>query len=264
MPTKLRKYLYWSGGAHLVLFLILVLSPHLPFGKIRFQQEKVTWIQLPKGTSNTIGSLVKKSKGLPQSTIEQQKRLPPAPPKKPEMAYQEKPVAQKAKPPTPGKGAPKKSADQRRMEDALSRLSKQVEDRGKAAPPEAAQIPETQPGGFTFGSPTAQYVPLNDPEYVIYQAKIRQQIMDEWILPIKYADPTSGLICKVIVHISEQGEVTQTEWEQRSGNEAYDLSALRAVEKAAPLAIPPERLKWEVFNEGFIVEFNPQYATTTP
>lgn len=263
MSTPLRKYLYWSAGCHLLVFLIFVWSPYIPFGSSHFRQEKVVWIQLPKGPSNTLGSSVKKSQGLPKSTIEEQKRVIPSPPKAPEMTYQQKPEDKppQQKPPKPPPGrSPPGPRQKNPISDVLSRLQRQVNDREKAAPPEAAQIPETQPGGFTFGSPTAQYVPINDPEYVIYQAKIRQQIMDEWIIPLKYTDPSYGLICKIIVHINDQGEVKETEWEQRSGNEAYDASALRAIEKASPLVSPPERLKWEVLNEGFIVDFNPQNA----
>ena len=48
------------------------------------------WVSLPKGTSNTLGSPMKKSAGLPQSTIEEQKKAlesPPAGEKKPSMTY---------------------------------------------------------------------------------------------------------------------------------------------------------------------------------
>ena len=269
--------MYWSAGTHLFLLLFLIASPHLPFGAKHFQQEKVVWVQLPKGPNDTLGSSVKKSEGLPKSTIEEQKRLPEIPtiPVKPEMTYKEpetpqpkpepKPEPKKAPPPKPLPDLPKKptvSKQQKAVTSVLDRLAKEVAERGKSAPPEAAQIPETQPGGFTFGSATAQYVPISDPEYVIYQAKIRKKIMDEWIIPLKYADPTYGLIAKIVVHINEHGAVTETEWEQKSGNESFDQSALRSVEKASPLPPPTERLKWEVLNEGFIVEFRPQNAKT--
>lgn len=259
----LEKYLYWSFGLHLAAFFALLIAPSFLGKSYHFQQEKVMWVGLPKGTSNTLGSPLKKSKGLPQSTIEEQKKAlesPPAGEKKHSMTYTPpKPLVKKPTPPRrPGH-------PDSRIENALARLQKQVAT--KQVEQEAAQVPETQAGGFTFGSAGANYVSPDDPEYVIYQAKIRQRIMDQWILPMKYTDQALGqdlgLICRIIVHINDKGDVSETEWEWKSGNPSFDLSALRAIGKSSPLDIPPERLKYEVYNEGFIVEFKPTAATQT-
>jgi colicin import membrane protein len=256
-----RKYLYWSLGLHFGTLALLIASPYLPFKPYRIREDKIVWVSLPKGTTDQWGSPMKKSEGLPKTTIEEQKKAlesPPAGEKKPAMTYtpppqEQKKVVEKPKTPPPPKrpGHPKS-----RIDEALARIQKEVAT--KKAEPEAAQIPETQPGGFTFGSAAGQYVSPDDPEYVLYQAKIRHRIMQEWILPMKYAEIDLGLICKIIVHINDRGEVTRTEWSQKSGNPSFDMSAMRAIEKASPLDIPPDRLKWEVFNEGFIVEFKPQ------
>ena len=261
----IEKYLYWSFGLHLAVFFALLVGPSL-FGKsYHFRQEKVMWVSLPKGTSDTLGSPLKKSTGLPMSTIEEQKKAlesPQAGEKKHSMTYTPPKEAKKPPPRTPPPprrpGHPKS-----RIENALARLQKQVAT--KQVEQEAGQVPETQPGGFTFGSATANYVSPDDPEYVIYQMKIRQKIMDQWILPMKYTGQDFGLICRIIVHINDKGEVSETEWEFKSGNPSFDMSALRSIEKSSPLDIPPERLKYEVYNEGFIVEFKPTAATqTTP
>lgn len=163
--------------------------------------------------------------------------------------------APKAKTPPPRRRA---NSNDSRMKEALARIEKQMSP--KAAAPEAAQIQDAPPGGFTIGNERGTYVSPDDPEYVLYQAKIRQRIMNEWILPLKFVEEGLGLICKITVHMNDQGEVVEKEWEQRSGNESFDLSAMRAIERASPLDIPPDRLKYEVFNEGFIVEFKPQAA----
>ncbi len=253
MPLK--KYFYWSLGFHGgILLLLIVLPSFSPFGKWnRFHEDKVVWVQLPKGSSNEFGSPLKRSIGLPQTTIAEQKKAlesPPSGEKKFSMTYKKQNL-KKTPPKRPGQ-------PDSRVDDALARIQRQVAT--KKAEPEAAQVPETRPGGFTIGTGTGPYVSPDDPEYVFYQAKIRKRIMDEWILPLKYADEGMGLICQIIVHINDQGEVVETEWEQRSNNPTFDLSALRAIERSSPLDVPPERLKYEVFNEGFIVEFKP---TTT-
>lgn len=265
MVLSLRKYLYRSLYLHAGLFALILISPFLPFKRYRFRQEKIVWVTLPKGVTNDWGSPMKKTEGLPKTTIQEQKKAlesPPAGEKKPAMTYTPKPWQKQPAPPAKKPKRPG-SADSR-IEDALSRVQKQVA--MKKAEPEAAQVPETRPGGFTFGTTTGPYVAPNDPEYVLYQAKIRQRIMQEWILPMKFAGegasqemgPEIRLICRIVVHMNERGEVVETEWDLKSGNPSFDMSAMRAVEKAAPLDIPPERLKYEVFNEGFIVEFRPQ------
>lgn len=258
---SLQRYIAWSFGLHLAAFAVLLIAPFFLGKPYRFRQEKVVWVNVPFGTTDQIGSPLKKSEGLPKTTIQEQKEAMQSPPtgqKKSSMTYTP-PKTEAKKPPT---AVPKKEGHPNsRIDDALSRMQKKVA--MKQAPPEAAQVPETQPGGFTFGSPDAPYVSPDDPEYVLYQAKIRQRIMGQWILPMKYAEAGMGLICRIIVHINDRGEVVETEWEQKSGNPSFDLSAMRAVEKASPLDIPPERLKYEVFNEGFIVEFKPQAAAAT-
>ena len=248
MVFSFRKYLYWSLGLHLACFFFFLISPTLPFFKAsHFRKDKIVWVSLPQGVTNELGSPMKKAEDLPKTTIQEQKKAiesPPAGENKPSMTY-EPPKSAEKKP-----GEPKSP-----IEEALAHIKNTAV---KKVEPEAAQVPNAKPGGFTFGTATGTYVSPTDPEYVMYQAKIRQRIMTEWILPLKYTDANLGLVCKIVVHVNDRGELVQTEWEQRSDNPSFDASALRAIEKAAPLDVPPERLKWEVYNEGFTVEFKPQ------
>lgn len=235
-----------------------MIAPALFGKKIQFKQEKVVWVNVPLGTADQIGTPLKKAAGLPKTTIQEQKdalQSAPSGQKKSAMTYKTPPTAKKNTPETPKREGNPKS----RIDDALSRMQQKVAQ--KKAIPEAAQVPDAPPGGFTFGSANGPYVSPDDPEYVMYQAKIRQRIMSQWVLPMKYADAGMGLLCRIIVHMNDRGEVVETEWETKSGNPSFDLSAERAVQKASPLDIPPERLKYEVYNEGFIVEFKPQSAT---
>ena len=253
MASPLQRHLYWSFSLHIGVFLLILISPFFPKTS-SFRHEKIVWVSLPKGGSNQFGHTIKKSEGLPKTTIQEQKKALESPPKgqkKSEMTY----TVPKTR---LGKETQKKGEADSRIEEALSRVQRQIA--MKKMVPEAAQIPQAQPGGFVYGSPKGPYLSPEDPEYVLYQTKIRQRIMNEWILPLKYAEGDFGLICRIIVHMNERGEVVQTEWDKKSGNPSFDLSAMRAIEKASPLDIPPERLKYEVIQEGFIVEFNPRAA----
>ena len=248
----MRDSIYYSLGLHFCLLLLFVIGPFPSFFAHRpLMQEDIVWINLPKGTTNDFGIPLKKSEGLPKTTIQEQKKTlesAPSGQKTPDMTYQK--IQKKTVPPK------KPGLPDSKVEDALSRMKRLAAN--KPAVPEAAQVPDGHQGGFTFGNTTGPYVMPNDPEYVIYQAKIRQRIMNEWIVPMKFTEQDMGLLCRINVHINDRGEVVKTEWETPSGNPSFDQSALRAVEKASPLDIPPERLKYEVFNEGFVVEFKPQ------
>jgi len=236
---------------------MLLIVPSFLGKPIKFQQEKVVWVNVPLGSADLPGTPLKKAQGLPKTTIQEQKEAMESPrsgQKKSSMTYTPKSAQTKKQAEVPKREGHPNS----RIDDALSRMQKKVA--MKKAIPEAAQVPDAPPGGYTFGSPNGPYVSPDDPEYVMYQAKIRQRIMTQWILPMKYAEAGTGLICRIIVHINDRGEVTETEWDSKSGNPSFDLSAQRAVEKSSPLDVPPERLKYEVYNEGFIVEFKPQAA----
>lgn len=199
----------------------------------------VVWMELPKGTSEEIDLKIKEAKDLPQTTIREQKEWL----KKPEEVKKEKSIQQAVKP------KPKKKTD---VEKALEALAKR-----KPAPPEAAQVKE-KGEGFKYGTGTEPlHVPPTDPEYLAYQAKVRYKIIQEWIVPPAYLEGGSPPKGRLVVYISENGEITSTGWDSRSNNAAFDSSCERAVTRSSPLPIPPERLKWEAYNEGFLVEFDP-------
>lgn len=285
MSLSFNKYFYWSCSVHGLAFLAILLSPLLPTSKRYFSQEPIVWVNIPKGTAEQWGSPIKKSTALPQTTIQEQKKALESPPvgvpNPPQMTYTPPMVKEVPRLPTPEKIEPQKKIPpvkevpktvtpprrtghpMSRIDQALARIQKEVAT--KKAEPEAGQVPDAPAGGFSVGNTTGQYVPPNDPEYVLYQMKIRQRIMNQWIVPLKFTEEAMGLVCRIVVHINDQGDVVQKEWERRSGNDAYDLSAMRAIERASPLDIPPDRLKFEVLNEGFAVEFRPQAAAqTTP
>ena len=112
--------------------------------------------------------------------------------------------------------------------------------------------------GYKYGTSNKPLrVPPSDPEYLKYQAMIRARIMREWIIPTAFTEEGGKpLNSRIAVLINDEGEVTSAHWEGRSGNASFDQSALRAVKKASPFPRPPDRLAWEAYNEGFLVEFD--------
>ena len=274
-PTRLRRAIAVSAVFHLALVVTLSIVPQAKF-PFREQPLDVTWVELPRGTSDEIGLGMKKAESLPKSTIEEQKQLfqPEQPPqqnamqptKPPEMP--KAPEAPKTIEPRPKMQIDDTKAKVRRAEEpparkpdravqnALAKIDKQLRDR--TISPEAAQIAQNT-DGYKYGTGTKPLKVLpSDPEYLKYQATVRYKVMREWIIPERYASEGGNFNARLEVMINMDGEVTSIRWAGKSGNESFDQSAIRAVKKASPFPKPPDRLAWEAYNEGFLIEFDPR------
>lgn len=253
-PFSFRKYLLLSGLTHAGAFLLLLLFSLISWSSRSLFVEKVTWVDLP--------SSFVKAKDLPQSTLEEQKKAftsEPIPPPKKEEKVVQLPPKKKPPPPPKKKEPPKKEVEkidpsEELIQKALEQVEQNLQDR-KEIRPEAAQI-EENPDNPHFGPSNGEMVSRLDPEYMRYQMTVRRKIMDQWIVPLTLQDGHS--LCEIIVRINEKGELVSLEWQKKSESEALNLSAQRAIERAAPLDIPPTRLQYEVFSEGFLIEFDTQ------
>jgi len=270
----LRKAIAISAAVHILLLAGALGRPEMGF---RFDEKpmNVTWVELPKGTSEEIELGLKKSEGLPKSTLEEQKRLTPGQetlpatkpaeakqakldiktelPPRPKMEYEEKSVRKAGEAPRPRPA----SRTDRKIQDALAKIDKDLKDRSVV--PEAAQI--SQEGkGFKYGTGNQPLrVMPSDPEYLKYQAMIRFKVMKEWVVPMKFTeDGMEQYNARVEVMINLDGDVVSVRWQSQSGNAAFDQSAVRAIKKASPFPKPPDRLAWEAYNEGFLIEFDPR------
>ena len=277
----LKTPLMISAIAHIVTIIILITAPNLGlsmFGERPMRIDAV-WVDLPKGTSEEIGLGLKKAENLPRSTIEEQKQLfqpekirqetmepkmtapPPDDKTKKGEAVAERPkVDAKTTRKNDGKEEkkpPQLSTTDRKIRDALAKIDKQV--KGRTIVPEASQIKDSAEG-YKYGTGTEPLKVLpSDPEYLKYQAMVRAKIIREWIVPGKFIEEGSQhLNAKIEVMINTDGDVVTIRWESPSGTQTFDQSAVRAVKQASPFPKPPDRLAWEAYNEGFLIEFDPR------
>lgn len=254
---KISRFIFYSFLTHILLVIFLCIAPSLNFSFFNRPMQMV-WVELPRGTSEEIGTGLKESEALPKSTIQEQKDL-----LKEKKAEQPKdlmkdPVAKKDKKKDNKPPEKKLSKQQQKINDALAKIDKQLKKR--VIQPEAAQVGASGKG-YKYGtSDQPLRVPINDPEYVKYQAMIRAKIINEWIVPAKYSElpEVNRPKARIVVLINEEGEVMSTEWEKRSADAAFDASCVRAVQRASPFEQPTEKLKWEAYNEGFLIEFDPR------
>jgi len=70
-----------------------------------------------------------------------------------------------------------------------------------------------------------------------YQALIKQKVERNWIRPTTFK---KGLSCTVLVRMMPSGEVLEAKVVKSSGDPIFDRSVEQAVQKAAPLPLPPD------------------------
>lgn len=272
-----------SAMIHIVLIVVFsIANGDISIFKDKDDAIDMVWVELPKGTSEEIDLGVPKASELPTSTIEEQKQFepesvvkqeplppkvepPPPPPPVEKMALQnqdDKKVDNKPKDtrkPDPNAKPPEKklSSVDKKMKNALAMIDKDLTGRGK---PTSIAQPDVEGQGYKYGTgDKPQRVSPSDPEYLRYQAMVRSKIIREWIVPSVYTDDGGkNFKSRIEVMINDSGEVLSASLAGRSGNESFDQSALRAVRKASPFPKPPEKLEWEAYNEGFLIEFDPR------
>lgn len=242
----------------------------------------MVWVELPRGTSDDIGEGLKESKNLPQSTIEEQKKtfqpekpeqqtlkpeLKAPPPPKAEPKQTEKVVKEKrpeidtskmvkTDPNAKVKIGPRSKTD-RKIQNALAMIDKQLS--GRQITPESAQTTKSS-DGYKYGtSDKPLRVSPSDPEYIKYQAMVRAKIIREWIKPGTVStEEGKPMNARLEVMINMDGDVVSIRIAKSSRNPSFDESTRRAVRNASPFPKPPDRLAWEAYNEGFLVEFDPR------
>lgn len=279
-PPGLKKALIFSAVFHFIFFTALISMPglNLHFGN-KSNKLDVQWVELPKGTGEDIDFGVQKSAGLPKSTIEEQKQLfqpeksaeqnsmkpemkaptEKAPEKRVEAKPEKRPTIDTSKMTIADKNSkaqarPAPKAD-RKIRDALAMIDKEL--KGRQVIPESGQV-ESEGKGYKYGtSDKPLRVSPSDPEYIKYQAMVRGKIIRAWVVPTVYADAMGKRYnTRIEVMINTDGDVMSTRLARPSGNSSFDQSAVRAVKNASPFPRPPERLAWEAYNEGFLVEFD--------
>lgn len=260
VSTQLRfkKPILYSAVVHAIVLITITIVPGIKL-PMREKPTRVVWVELPKGTSDEIGLGIKESKGLPKTTIEEQKALAPEmktkskakkATRKPEMRLPTKPQKKVVR-------RRRRSSTDRKIANALAMIDKDLA-KEKSAPPEAAQLGQNSEG-YKYGTGTEplRVMPTNA-EYLKYQATVRARIIQQWVLPLKYIEEAHPhRSCAMEVSINMDGEVISTRWSKTSGDATFDASAIRAVRRASPFPKPPDPLAWEAYNEGFLIEFDP-------
>lgn len=248
---------------HILAFIVFLCAPNLT-GLFPSRPTKVTWLKLSKGTGeNPSPYSYKKAKNLPDSTLREQKKSLKeiakdkkgadeksikSPVKKTPVDSNKRTAQNAGVNPTP------QTAQDKAIADALARVQSQMEQRQVDI--EAAQIDKEGTGQSPEGTLNSENN-VTDPELIAYYNAIKKKIQEQWIATPKTLTEGQVLKAEISLLINDQGNIVETTLATQSGDTSFDLSVMRAIERAAPFPIPPEGIRDEVLKEGFLFGFNP-------
>lgn len=291
MPKGLSKLIFFSLIIHFIGFIFFNYSHEAWLVKKENQSEKTTWVKLSKGFLNKQdGNLAKKTKAIPKSTIRDKKKATnqgntkktnknssdPKPAHKNNVFKSKDTSTKKPSPPKkspPKTEVPKKNTDNKNkaqskpqadkprpkteeeilMEKALAALEKEVNNRDQTMI-EEAQIDDNQGGHSPFGSDDNENLTENE-KLANLVSQMKEEIQRQWILlPQKERDFVTALVA---VELKSDGTIKNISFEKKSGDASFDISATRAIERAAPFVIPDDEIGRKIIEEGFLIEFQP-------
>jgi TonB family protein len=85
----------------------------------------------------------------------------------------------------------------------------------------------------------------------IYHAEIWHHIQKQWAFSNQLAQGKTNLEATIVAKIMKTGEIRDLWFEERSGNDFFDDSVLRAMKKASPLPPLPEGYSNPYYDVGF-------------
>ena len=134
---------------------------------------------------------------------------------------------------------------ERRLASALDNVERKVAGRASSQP--------AGPVGGGGGGGGDQGVPL---KYQIYYTQLWGRISRHWVVPEALVANPQGLEAVVVIRINQDGSLEKAWLEQSSGNNRYDQSCVRAVERAAPYPPLPSGLRQKSHEVG--IRFKPE------
>lgn len=185
--------------------------------------------------------------GLPDKVLEAPE--PPAPTSAPKPVVTPTP---KAKTPVPTKDATAKqrdALDRLKAEAALERLREEQRQREKK------ESTQQKPREFR-GNQVAQGSSLTGLEKIAfdeYFSAIEVKVRANWHAPSWMNE--RPLKARIRVLIDESGAVIKRDIVTSSGDEIFDGQVIEAIERSAPFAPPPERLRAHLSMRGLIFNF---------
>jgi len=254
-PT-FKKFIYISISAHIILFLLIFISPKFPnFGRKRM----IHYVNLVSfgggGGGSSGGGASRRSSPPTEQTSEElaETQVPTretlrdltTPPKLEEQNLSslrhpvEKPKRDRIQP------ADKKAAIQK-QEPSTRQTAGKAESAGTGEGSESGVslgVGSGSGGGVGFGSEFASQIGLSNFPFTYYLELLRDRISSNWLKSQLSSGTSDELFTTVYFKIYKDGKISVVEIEERCGIHALDMAAVRAVQSAAPF--PPLPFEYE-------------------
>lgn len=238
-----------SLGAHAALVFALWLQAIIgPCGGRAVEPtiNYVSVISLPKGNPNAGGRPLDTTDVAP----------PPTPPPVDDSSMtvpNETPVSRSSATPAATPDARLAALDAAKQEAARKEaLRKLLKDKEQAS---SNQGSGTGTESGNVGVPNGTWDAL--PGAITYEALVRATIEANWLPPTWVLENKKILICEVHIWVGFDGRVIKRQLVKKSGNTAYDASALAAIDKTDRLPLPPEETRDFLLKQGITLRFNP-------
>lgn len=118
---------------------------------------------------------------------------------------------------------------EKRIESAIIAVREKVSEGQTESPPVSAGV---LMGSFTGTTPDEVALQLR-----IYYTQIWNEIRNNWVLPERMVRGKKNLQAVVVIRIGSNGKIVHVEFERKSGDDFFDRSVIKAVQRSDPL--PP-------------------------
>jgi protein TonB len=246
--TSFKKAAITSILVHIVLFLLIILSPYLPKpSRSGFNKYYVPIGFSAGGGGGGGGSSGSNGGGAEENVVETE-----APPRETlrdltlpqnlqEASSSRYPVE---KPKRETKRKPEKKAAIKKTQQSSSRSKKSASGtRGGTGSGYRLGIGDGGGGGFGFGS--GSQIGLSNFPYNYYTANLYNRISSNWNTSQISAGLKGNFYTDISFKIYKNGQISTVDFEKRSGIRSLDLSALRAVQRASPFPPLPQGYEGE-------------------
>lgn len=251
-----KKFVYISISAHIILFLLIFISPKFPnFGRKRMVHY-VNFISFGGGGGGSSGGgssgksslpAAKTSEELAETQVPTKETLRDltTPPKLEEQNFSslrhpvEKPKRERTQP------AEKKAAIQK-QEPSTKKSGGNAESEGTGGGSESGVslgVGSGSGGGVGFGSEFSSQIGLSNFPFTYYLELLRDRISSNWLKSQLSSGTSDELFTTVYFKIYKDGKISVVEIEEKCGIYALDMAAVRAVQSAAPF--PPLPYEYE-------------------
>lgn len=254
-PEAFKKAVAQSLFAHFILLLVALIGLPEIFLAEDQKPMDVIMVDITRGTSDELGESPPEVKHLPDNTIEEQKNPMPTATDTRTTAPR---VVEVVKTPP--------AVDPRAMKDPEKTVKTQPRGMNAADAAALAKINDTLKQhkitdqaanttgaeGYKYGNTNKPTNIMNSPELIRYRAMVKDKITRE---RLNLGDDRSIKPPAININISGSGAITSKSFARRSGNASVDAAAMRAVERASPLPVPPESIRAFVSTHGFTIGF---------